>query len=320
MTDSRTPGNGNGNRFAATDLLMILTTLIWAVNLSAIKYSLRDLPGHQFNGLRLPLASLLFLGVLALSGEGFKVDRRDLWKIAGLGFIGTTVYQVLFIQGISLTPASTTSMITPMTPVFIALLSYFFKLEKIHWAAWIGIGVSFLGVYIILLAQNGSAHFTWAAMRGGLFLLAANFFWALYTVFSKPLLGRIPALKMAVLTTAFGTLFFLPFGIPAVLRIPRGSVSAATWGAVAYGAILAIVLGFYLYYRSVQKLGNTKTGIYSNLNPVFAVVFAALVLGEKITTLQVAGGAVVFLGLYLTRSGYRLFPAGRDRAIEFFRR
>jgi drug/metabolite transporter (DMT)-like permease len=314
------PKSDNGNRFSTADLLMILTTLIWAVNLSAIKFSLRELPGNQYNGIRLPLAGLLFLGVLALSGEGFKVDKKDLWKIAGLGALGTTLYQLLFIRGISLTPASTTAMIAPMTPVFIALLSHFLKLERIHWAAWIGIGVSFLGFYVLLSAQNGGAHFSGDALKGGFFVLAANFIWALYTVLSKPLLGRIPALKLAVLTTSFGALFFLPFGVPAVLKVNWAGVSAATWGAVAYATVLAIVFGFFAYYKAVQKLGNTKTGIYSNLNPVFATLFACLVLGEKLTVPLLAGGAVIFLGLYLTRSGYRLFPAGRDRAIEFFRR
>jgi drug/metabolite transporter (DMT)-like permease len=307
MMDQAVPAAENGNRFAATDLLMILTTMIWAINLSAIKFSLRELPGHSFNAVRLPLASLLFIGVLALSGEGFRVDGGDLWKIAGLGLIGTTIYQILFIQGISLTPASTTSMITPMTPVFIALLSHFLKFERIHWAAWIGIAVSFLGVYLLLSAQNGGAHLTWHALEGGLFLIAANFVWALYTVFSRPLLARIPALKLAVLTTVFGTLFFLPVGVPALLKVSWRSVSQATGGAMAYGVILAIVFGFFIYYRSVKKLGNTKTGVYSNLNPVFAVLFAVLVVGERITAVQVGGGLVIFLGVYLTRTGYRFF-------------
>lgn len=303
----------NGNRFTASDLLMILTTLIWAINLSAIKFSLRELPGHSFNGIRLPLASLLFLAVLLLRGERLSIDKKDIWKVAGLGFIGTTAYQALFIQGISLTPASTTSMIAPMTPVFIALLSHFFKFERIHWAAWIGIAVSFSGFYLILSGQSLGSHFSWASIWGDLLILAANFCWALYTVFSRPLLGRIPALKLAVLTTCFGTLFYLPLGLPALRRVAWTSVSAATWGALAYGAILAIVFGFTVYYGSVQKVGNTKTGIYSNLNPVFATIFACLVLGEIITPLQISGGLVILLGVYLTRSGYRLFSAKRPR-------
>jgi drug/metabolite transporter (DMT)-like permease len=311
MTDRTLSPAENGNRFAATDLLMILTTMIWAVNLSAIKFSLRDLPGHSFNAIRLPLASLLFLGVLVFSGQRLSVARRDLWKIAGLGFIGTTAYQVLFIEGISLTPASTTSMIAPMTPVFIALLSHYFKLERIHWVAWIGIAVSFVGFYLILSGQALGPGYSWESVRGDLFILAANFFWALYTVLSRPLLERIPAVKLAALTTSFGTLFYLPFGLPALRRVTWTNVSATTWGAVAYGAILAIVFGFVVYYGSVRRVGNTKTGIYNNLNPVFATIFACLVIGEKITLLEVGGGLIIFLGVYLTRSGYRLFARNR---------
>ncbi len=302
-----TANAGNGVRFGATDAAMLLTTLIWAVNFSVVKYGIRVFPPHGFNGVRMTLASLIYLAVWALLRDGFVLRKGDLWKAAGLGLLGTTAYQLLFIQGLRSTTASTTSMIAPMTPVFIAMLSHFLRFERIHWAAWVGIAVSFTGFYLLLTGQTGPMTLNSATVRANLLILAANLSWACYTVFSRPLLARIPPLRLAVLTTSFGTLFYLPFAARGVADIRLSRIPAPGWGAVFFSGVLAIVVGYAIYYSSVRKVGNTKTGIYSNLNPVFATIFAVLVFGEKVTPLQTGGGLVIFVGVYLTRSGYRYF-------------
>lgn len=293
--------------FETTDLWMLLTTMVWAVNLSLIKFSLREFTPHGFNGIRLALSAAIFLVVLAFRRGGFSLGRGDFLKVAVLGLLGTTVYQLLFIQGISRTQATTTSMIMPMTPVFIAVLSSVFKLERIHWAAWLGIAVSFLGVYLLVTGQNGHLGLNRQSVKGDVFILLANLAWALYTVLSKPLLERIPPLKLAGLSAGIGTAFYLPFAAADVGRVSWTSISAGAWASLLYSAVLAIVVGFIVYSSSVRTVGNTKTGIYSNLNPVFAVVFAWFFLSERITALEAGGGFVIFLGVYLTRSGYKYF-------------
>ena len=192
-------------------------------------------------------------------------------------------------------------MIMPMTPVFIAILSPVFKIERIHRAAWMGIAVSFMGIYLVISEQNGWAAPSWQSAQGALLLLMANLSWALYTVFSKPLLERISPVKLAVLTTSIGTLFYLPFAAPAIRTVSWASVSPAAWAAMLYSSILAIVVCFSVYYASVRKVGNTKTGIYSNLNPVFATVFAYFFLSERISAVEICGAIVIFIGVYLTR-------------------
>jgi drug/metabolite transporter (DMT)-like permease len=311
-TTAGTANAGNGIRFGATDAAMLLTTLIWAVNFSVVKYGIRIFPPHGFNGVRMTLAAIVYLVVWAFLRDGFVLRKGDLLKAAGLGFLGTTIYQFLFIEGLRVMTASTTSMIAPMTPVFIALLSHFLRFERIHWAAWAGIVVSFTGFYLLLAGQGGPMILNSVTVRANLIILTANLIWACFTVFSRPLLRRIPPLRLAILTTSFGTLFYLPFAARGIAGMRFDRISAPGWGAILYAGVLSIVVGYALFYGSVRKVGNTKTGIYSNLNPVFATIFAVLVFGEKVTPLQVGGGLVIFLGVYLTRSGYRYFKkAGR---------
>jgi drug/metabolite transporter (DMT)-like permease len=198
-------------------------------------------------------------------------------------------------------------MIMPMTPVFIAVLSSVFKLERIHWAAWLGIAVSFLGVYLLVTGQNSHLGLNWQSVKGDVFILLANLAWALYTVLSKPLLERVPPVKLAGLSLVIGTAFYLPFAAADMGWVPWASISAGAWASLLYSAVLAMVVSFIVYCSSVRRVGNTKTGIYSNLTPVFAVIFASFFLSERITALEAGGGFVIFLGVYLTRSGYKYF-------------
>jgi ABC-type dipeptide/oligopeptide/nickel transport system permease component len=122
--------------------------------------------------------------------------------------------------------------------------------------------------------------------------------------------GRLPwtlLLTLTSLTLAFGTFFYLPITAGDVLRFPWRSLSLRSWGALLFSAVFAIGLCYVIWYSSVRRVGNTKTGIYGNITPMFTVLFAHLFLSERITVYQVIGVLIIFFGFYMTRSGYRWF-------------
>jgi drug/metabolite transporter (DMT)-like permease len=297
----------NAARFGVTDLLMLLAIIFWAVNFSVIKIALREFSPHSFNGPRFTLASLLLLGFLWKKEGNLKVERKDLAVVAGLGIVGNTFYQSLFINGIDLTTASATSLVMTMTPIFIAVMSAVFIHERIHWAGWLGILISFGGLYLVLFGGAPEIAFSNKALRGNLMILAGNLCWAVYTVFSKPYLEKYSPLKLTALTLAIGTLFYLPITVRDVLRQPWEALSARSWAALLFSAAFAIALSYFIWYSSVRRIGNTKTGIFGNITPVFTVFFAHLLLGERVTIPEVAGAVIIFFGFYLTRFGYRWF-------------
>lgn len=298
-------------KFGTTDLLMLAAILVWAVNFSAVKIALREMSPLGFNGLRLPFAVMALFLFLRISREGFAVSRADLWKLMLLGFSGNTLYQLFFIHGIDLTTASNTAIIIGMSPIFIALLSSVFRHESIHPAAWAGILISFIGFYFVITHSSGGVSFTGQSLRGDLFIFFGNLFWCLYTVLSKPLLQRMSPLKMTALSLAFGTLFFLPFAVRDILQIPYRDVSSTTWALLLFSGLFAIAVCYIIWYASVKRVGNSKTAVYDNLVPVFTVLFAYFFLGERLTPVQIGGAVVIFLGVYLARSGYR-FLAGKS--------
>ncbi len=297
----------SSDRIGQSDLLVVLTIFLWAVNISVIKIGLREFSPHGFNAVRLSLASAVYLILLAGSRRELRLSRGDRWRTVILGLLGITIYQIFFIRGISLSSASMGSMIMATTPILIALISSAVKQERISWAGWLGIFISFGGFLLVVSNQDRGFTLSWESLRGSVLILLANACWAGYTVVSKSVLQRISPFQLAAAGTSLGTLFYLPYSLPSVKSIPWKQISWQGWGAVLYSSLISIVLCFALWYYSVKKVGSTKTGIYGSLLPVFATAVAIAVLGERIKLLQVGGAFLILGGVYLTRSGYRFF-------------
>jgi len=302
---------GANAAFGLSDALMLLAVVMWGINFSLIKIALRELSPVGFNGLRLLLTAVIFLILLALSGEGFRVEKKDAWKLLLIGVAGNTLYQVLFIRGVSLTSASNTSLILSISPIFVALLSALFGIERIHWAAWMGILISFSGLYLIITGLNGGLHFSAESFKGDVSVFFATILWALYTVLSKPFLDKLSPLKFSAVTVSLGALFYLPLSARDVLAIPWARISLKAWLFLVLSSLFGFVFGYIFWYYSVKKVGNAKTAIYSNLTPIFTALFAVILLGDRITSIQAAGAAVILTGVYLTRRGYRFFMKRR---------
>jgi len=286
---------------------MLLTVLIWAFNFSVVKIALRQFTPGSFNGPRLTIASLLLLVFLRLKEGSIAPPRGDLFKLIVLGIVGNTFYQFLFINGIHRTSASNTSLILTMTPILIAVLSAIFLRERIYWIGWAGILTSFFGLYFVVFGNSAGVSVGKEGLKGNLMILVGNLFWATYTVFSKPLLERMSALRLSALTLSFGALFYLPLTFREIAALHWRELAARSWGALFFSAVFAIAISYVIWYSSVKRVGNTKTGIYGNITPVLTVIFAQLLLGEHIGLTKVIGALVIILGFYLTRFGYRWF-------------
>ena len=138
-------------------------------------------------------------------------------------------------------------------------------------------------------------------------ILAGNFLWDIYTVFSKPLLERISPLKLTSMTMAVGAAFYLPFAALDIGRLRWNEISFQAWAVLFYSALFAIAICYIIWHASVKRVGNSKTAIYGYITPVFAMLFASIIISERITLFQIGGALIILVGVYLTRSGYRYF-------------
>jgi drug/metabolite transporter (DMT)-like permease len=111
----------------------------------------------------------------------------------------------------------------------------------------------------------------------------------------------VAPLQLAGLTMAGGAVPLLLLAAPSLATTSWSSATPAGWGALAYGSLVALVIAYLLWYHGVRVLGPTRTAMYANLQPIIALVVAAVMLGEQPTPWQAAGIVAIMSGLLLTR-------------------
>ncbi|MFP4136088.1 MAG: DMT family transporter [Candidatus Acetothermia bacterium] len=279
--------------------LLSLVIFIWGLNFSLVKWAVSEVPPLPFNVVRYSLASFVILIVL-LGKEGWReLTVRDGVKFLILGLLGHTVYQVLFIKGISLTSAGNSSLLVATAPLWTAALGTILDREELGGKGWTGIILGFIGVLIVTLG-GGEVSFGSQGIAGDLLTLLAAISLATYTVLSQGLLEKYSPLRLTAMTMAFGTMGLWAFAGRSVVRQSWGTLSVNLWLVLVYSGLLAVVVGYLVWFTAVKVVGPSRTAIFNNMTPIIAFALAFFLLGESIVPLQALGGVTVIAGIGLT--------------------
>jgi drug/metabolite transporter (DMT)-like permease len=283
------------------DLFLLLTALIWGSNYSVLKFALEEVPARSFNGLRLVIASLVFLGTIAATRRRESLARltpRHWLVIVVLGIVGQFGYQLLFIEGLERTSVANASIIISCVPVIVSLTSAVLGHERLPWPHWVGMALSFAGVYLIV---SGGAQTGESSLAGDLMMVTCAVFWTIYTIAARPLLNTFSPLLITGLSMAVGTVLFIPTALDDLRATSWGSVSIAVWVCLVFSSLLALNFAYTAWYHGVRHLGASRTSLYSNVVPVAALLIAMAWLGERLAGMRLVGAVLVIIGVVVTR-------------------
>ena len=288
-------------RDITTDLGLLLIVLIWGVNFSVLKVLLREFEPLALNALRFPMAAVaLWILVRRLDGPS-KPDPEDLLRIITLGLLGNVAYQLCFIFGVDSTFAGNASLLLATTPVWTLFLSSVSGHERPGGWVIIGVAGTLIGIFMVITGSRDAGTLASPTTRGDLLILIASMLWAMYTVGGRKPVTRYGALRVTAWTLWVATPIIFFMGLPSLMRTDLRTITPEAWIGVTYAGLLGIGLAYLLWYRAVERIGNNRTAVYSNLVPVAALITAWIWLGEVPTTLQLIGAAVILVGLTLAR-------------------
>jgi drug/metabolite transporter (DMT)-like permease len=294
--------NAPGKPRVSPDLAVALLVLIWGSNFAVVKAALSEFSPLAFNALRFVIASALMLVFLRLAGMRVRIERRDVPVMIGLGILGNTAYQVLFILGIDWTLAGNAALMLAAVPIFVALMSVVLGHEKIHLMAWIGIFLSVAGIGFVVLGGDRDVSFGGETVRGDLTMLAAAVLWSAYTVGSSRFVRKYGTLPTTALTMWIGAAGLVLIAIPSLRAQAWSGISGWAWAGLLYSSVLGIAVAYLLWYYGVRHLGSSRTATYSNVIPLVALIVAWILLGEQPGLTQIVGAALILGGIGITRA------------------
>jgi drug/metabolite transporter (DMT)-like permease len=303
-TESLLPGSADtarpGGGVWLTDASLVLVAIIWGVNFSIVKFGTSLIDPLAFNGVRVLLAGVLLFAI-ALASRIKLPSAREIAILLALGVLGNGVYQVFFVEGVARTRASDAGLVIAASPAFIAIVGRMFGVERVSARGVMGILLSIGGIaFVVLGTTNATAGD--ATLVGDFLVLTGSLCWAFYTVMLKPYTERLSGLHVAAFTMLGGAIPLFLLALPRIAATHWAQLPVKGWSAILYSGVFALVVAYLFWYRGVRVIGPTRTAMYSNLQPVVAVLIAWWLLGETPTWWQGVGTGCIVGGLLLTRT------------------
>lgn len=287
--------------FGWIDIALLSMVVIWGVNFTVVKSALAEMTPLTYNAVRFSAASLFTLILAWVVERDLHIARRDWAYVFLLSLIGNFLYELLYINGLARSRAGNTSLILATSPIFVAIIGTLTKQEKLRGWNWLGILLSFLGLYLLVGGSGTGLAWGSETLLGSVLVLASACTWGLYTVLLKPLVQRYSATKATAWIMIATTPLLVLAAIPEMQRQDWRAVSAQSWLGLLYSAALAIAISYVIWNTGVRRVGSARTAVYSYLTPLISVVVAWIFLGEAMRPVQAFGAVAIVLGVVLGR-------------------
>lgn len=275
-------------------LYPLFAVLAWGANAVVLKVLVAYLPPHAMNSLRTLIAALCFLLWWWFSSRQ-QLGWRDWLWIGAAGFVGNTLYQQFFLEGVPRLPASYAALLNSTSALWVALLSVWWLREPLKPLRLAGLLLSLLGVGLLAMGHPSPSQ-----LAGVGFMLLAALSWAIYTVSARVLAKGYKLLTWTALGFALGVAPYFVWHAPQAFSTPL-SAPVWVWILLVLSALLAVVLAFSAWMHAVRLLGPVRVAVFGNLTPIVGVLLGVLLLGESFSGLALLGGALTVAGIALAQ-------------------
>lgn len=237
---------------------------------------------------------LVFVVYFRLMAVSLRLAPRQRLIALALG-VPLCINNYLINAAMAEIPVPLAVLIFYLWPAVVAMAGWVLGTERFRWSTLGGLAAAFGGLALAL-----NVDFTAAQTRGIAYAFGASLAWSVvYILIGRFFAGRdtqVPTLYMTLVSAA---VFVAACLVTREIRLP-GRPSG--WLGVAGVPFFYAFAMIGLFWASGQ-LGAARAGFFMNLEPLAAIVLAALILGQALAPVQLAGAALVIAALYLFRGG-----------------
>lgn len=284
-------------------IFIILASFLGGVIGVFSKIALRQIFPLELIFFRFLFALLVLLPVFLIKKEKF--SKNKLLRLFLVSLLGVANV-ILFSSGLKYTTATSSQLLYAAVPALAAWLSFIFYRERVNWKKIAGITLGLLGSAVIILLpefkHNSSVYL--GSLKGNLIVTAGVLCFSFYIVLIKKLQNNHSPLSVTlafVITTLIMEIILLPFDLKSHTIILNALNAATIWSLIYVGT-----LGTAIYYLVYQYALKVSTPLLSSmiiyLQPVFAIIFAGLILGESLTLGLIFGSIIILASVALVVS------------------
>lgn len=277
------------------DIILILVSFLWGVKPIVMKWSMNSIGAGQYNMLKFIFATIGSWAFMISTKQFKKIDRKDYNRIGFISIFGFFIFQWLYTVGLKKTMASNASIIMGTLPILVLILNVILGFEKLTLKRISSIIISFIGIIFVILS-SGEFSLSGQSFIGNTIILIAAIGYTIYTVFSKELVKKYPAIEITTIAITISTvlmMFIVKF------RVDFSVIDFRLFLSLIYTGIITTFIANYLWTWALKRSSSTRVALYNNLNPVFTVFLAYFILGENINIYTMVGILAILTGLLL---------------------
>jgi O-acetylserine/cysteine efflux transporter len=270
--------------------LAISVPVIWGLGftLAKVAFVFTDFPPILLIACRFALTTLVLIWFV-------KPPRGYMQRIFWIALISATIQYSLTFTGLNGLNASTAIIVVQLEFPFMALMAAIVFKDHLGWRRIAGVALAFLG--IVMIAGQPRLY---ANLLPVFLVIGGAFTWAIGQIMIKKLDGKVGGFALIAWVALFATpqLFLASW----VFETGQMQVSQSTnwigWGVVIYLGLVMTALGYGIWYHLLGKYRVTQVGPFLLLLPVTSISGSIIILGEKLTLIELFGTLVVISGVW----------------------
>ena len=279
--------------------LLTLTSIFWAFNTIAGRAAVGEVSPLLIVSLRWLFVSIIlsFLCRNQLKEIWTILSQRIKWLII-MGLFGFTGFNSAYYIAAHDTIAINLGLVQGTMPAFIIIIAWVWLKDKINLTQFLGVLITFIAVLIVVSAGNLTILLNLELNKGDIVMIFACTLYAVYAVGlrKKPQIGALPLLTFFAYVAFVGSLPGLIYETYSNQLILPGLKGCIILGVII---IFPSFLAQIFFMKGVEKIGPARSGLYTNLVPVFSSILAVFLLGESFQFYHFLSLSMIFAGIYL---------------------
>jgi drug/metabolite transporter (DMT)-like permease len=251
----------------------------------------------------------LLLIVLIRSPRALRVDRRSLLRLAVFGVVGVALVQLFYFLAIRRLEIGVALLIQYLGPLLVAIWARTFGREHVRARIWAALALSLAGLSLMVDLWSGVS----LDGLGVVYALISAVIFAAYLLLAEREVAHHDSVSLMAWGFLFATVFWTivqPWwsfpahrvGQTVSLEGRLASWHLPLWALVLWVIVLGSIVPFTLFVGALRHLSATRVGIAAMLEPVVATIVAWAWLEEALSASQLAGAAVVLVGILVAQT------------------